>query len=270
MGIREWVHWRKIDIKYFLNSCQVRSKGLSKSSQYILLSIKDKYKGKRCFILGNGPSLIPEDLDLLKDEITFASNRIYKIFDRTDWRPSYFVMFDESVGLSEGVVENVSKIECIKFVREQGYYAYKDIKGKVCYIHSKYSRKYIDVPHFSEDLIEGIYSIATVTYMAIQIARWMGFDEIYLLGMDNKYAYSKLRNGMIVRNEGIISYFSDQGQELPDPSTAAATWEMDAVYEYVDKYSRDHGFRIYNATRGGFLEKFERVSLDDVLVKQEE
>lgn len=49
------------------------------------------------------------------------------------------------------------------------------------------------------------------------------------------------------------------------PKTAPATWELDLAYEYADKYSRDHGFRIYNATRGGFLEKFERVSFDEVV-----
>ncbi len=40
---------------------------------------------------------------------------------------------------------------------------------------------------------------------------------------------------------------------------------MEVAYEYAEKYSREHGFRIYNATRGGYLEVFERVNLNDVL-----
>ena len=43
--------------------------------------------GKRCFIIGNGPSLRIEDLERIKDD-TFAVNRIYKIFDKTFWRPA--------------------------------------------------------------------------------------------------------------------------------------------------------------------------------------
>lgn len=265
MTIREWLHLRKMDMKYLVNSLEVKMLGLDKKSNEILLSVKNRYEGKRCFILGNGPSLSSDDLDMLKDEITFATNRIYKIFDKTEWRPSYYVMFDEGVGMAEGVIDNVSRLDCIKFVREQGYFVYKSIRGDVCFIHSRYSRRYLDHPCFSDNLIEGIYAIATVTYMAIQIARWMGFDEIYLLGMDNKYAYSKLRDGSIVKNEGVISYFSDRECSIPDPSTAAATWEMDVAYEYAEKYSRKHGFRIYNATRGGFLDKFERVDLDEAL-----
>ena len=96
----------------------------------------------------------------------------------------------------------------------------------------------------------------------------MGFEEIYILGADNRYAYSRLKDGTVVKNEGVASYFSETGEKMPDPSSAVSTWEMDAAYEYAEKYSKEHGFRIYNATRGGFLEKFERVSLDEVLSKK--
>ena len=33
----------------------------------IMQSLKDKYQGERCFIVGNGPSLTVKDLDKLKD-----------------------------------------------------------------------------------------------------------------------------------------------------------------------------------------------------------
>ena len=265
MSLRKWLYRRKRDLRYPISSLEVMRKGYRKRSREVLFSVKNKYKDQRCFIVGNGPSLKPEDLDRLKDEITFATNRIYKIFDKTDWRPTYFAMFDETVGDSEGVSENVSRIDCLKFVREQGYYTYKNIKGDVCFVHSRHGRKYLDNPKFSDNLTKYVYTIASVTYTAIQLARWMGFDKIYLLGMDNRYAYSRLRDGTIVRNEGVVSYFMDNEQTLPDPTTAVPTWELDVAFEYADKYSREHGFRIYNATRGGFLEAFERVNLDEVL-----
>ena len=46
----------------------------SEDAEYIR-SLQNKYEGKRCFIIGNGPSLTPEDLDRIKDEYSFASNR---------------------------------------------------------------------------------------------------------------------------------------------------------------------------------------------------
>ena len=255
-------------IKYGLGEVLCRMKGLRKQSGICLASLKDKYKGQRCFVIGNGPSLTASDLDMLKGEVTFASNAIYKIFSETSWRPTYYTIIDESVGKREGIVENASKIDCIKFFREQGYLVYRKIGGKNCYIHMWHSRKYLDNPQFSEDLLSGLYSIATVTYCMIQIARWMGFDEIYLLGMDNRYKFSQLRDGTIIRNEGVCNYFGEEAKEEPLPKTAPETWEMDVAYEYAEKYSREHGFRIYNATRGGFLEKFERVNLDEVLSQE--
>lgn len=257
-----------IAVKYALGTFIVKISGRKKESQEILNSLHNKYKGQRCFILGNGPSLTPEDLNLLKDEVTFASNRIYNIFSKTDWRPTYFAMFDENVAEGEGVAQGVSGMDCIKFVREQGYLSYKNIDGQLCFVHSIHERSLLDNPKFSEDLLSnGIYTIATVTYSIIQIARWMGFSEMYLLGMDNRYKFSELRDGTIVRNENVLDYFGEEVKKEPLPSHAIATWEMDVAYEYADKYSREHGFRIYNATRGGFLEKFERVNLDEILKK---
>ena len=57
-----------------------------------------KYKGihcgERCFIIGNGPSLSPQDLEMLRDEICFAANRIYDIYAQTTWRPTYYGIQD--------------------------------------------------------------------------------------------------------------------------------------------------------------------------------
>lgn len=244
--------------------------GKRKESLNYLKSVKDKYKGQRCFVIGNGPSLTAKDLDRLKGEITFASNRIYKIFDSTDWRPTYFTIFDEGVARAEGVIDGINSFNCeMKFVREEGQYIFGKINEPICYIRSLSSRKYLDNPNFSENMVEKTYSIATVTYISLQLARHMGFSEIYLLGMDNQYAYSMLRDGTIVKNDNGKDYFSDKADKSVSeseamPKTAPATWEMDAAYNFAEKYSREHNFRIYNATRGGKLEVFERVEFDSL------
>lgn len=70
---------------------------------------KDIHKGKRCFIIGNGPSLRAEDLNKLSDEITLCGNRIYEIFDKTKWRPTYFFCIDND-GMEE-IVNAISNID---------------------------------------------------------------------------------------------------------------------------------------------------------------
>lgn len=59
-----------------------------------LALLKDTKKGKRCFIIGNGPSLTIEDLGKIGTEDSFGVNRIYKIFDQTKWRPTYYFSQD--------------------------------------------------------------------------------------------------------------------------------------------------------------------------------
>jgi hypothetical protein len=70
-----------------------------RSSNFIrkryLKQFKNLHPGERCFIIGNGPSLTPEDLAKLKSEISFGSNKIYLAFDQTEWRPSYYVVEDD-------------------------------------------------------------------------------------------------------------------------------------------------------------------------------
>ena len=59
-----------------------------------LYALKDRHRGRRGFVIGAGPSLSPADLSRLRDETTFASNKIYLAFDDTDWRPTYYSVVD--------------------------------------------------------------------------------------------------------------------------------------------------------------------------------
>ena len=256
--------WKcRVLIKYCFSFLIVEISGKGKKSRAMLLSLKGKYEGKRCFILGNGPSLTKGDVEKLKNEVTFASNRVYKIFENTDWRPTYYAMIDEGTAQAEGVAENVSLIPAIKFFRTEGWFAYKKIKGETCYIHSWHSRKYLKKPAFSMELDKGIYTIATVTYVLIQLAVWMGFKEIYLLGCDNAYRIERNKDGSITTHAERKSYFGNQEKE--NSTSIGAAWEFNIAYEYAEKFSRENGFRIFNATRGGMLEAFERKNLDEIL-----
>ncbi len=251
------------DIKARLSRIEVIVKGKRRNSNEYLNSIKNIHKGERCFVLGNEPSLKGADLDKLVNEVSFASNRIYKIFPETKWRPTYFGMIDEGVMAKPGVIDGVNGIKCEKkFFFEESYYIAKKITGDHCFLHSIYTRKNLNNPHFSDNLTKKVYSIATVTYMHLQIAAYMGFEKIYLLGVDNSYGKERDRNGNLIVKDGGKSYFGIQ--DCAENAVVGDTWESNIAFEYADKYSREHGFRIYNATRGGALECFERVDFDSL------
>ncbi len=60
-----------------------------------LRRFRNLHAGERCFVIGNGPSLAIADLERLTGEVTFASNKIYLLFEQTPWRPSYYVAEDD-------------------------------------------------------------------------------------------------------------------------------------------------------------------------------
>lgn len=57
-------------------------------------SLQNRYRGQRLFVLGNGPSLNRQDLSKLENEYTFCFNKIYLLFDRISWRPTFYTTID--------------------------------------------------------------------------------------------------------------------------------------------------------------------------------
>lgn len=254
---------------YSLSTIMVVLSGRRKQSRDYIRSKKNIYFGQRCFVVGNGPSLKSEDLDRIKNEVTFAANSIFKIFSQTDWRPTFWAIADETVANRVGFVEEASNIPCeMRFYNEQGFLKYWDIQGDGCFLHARWSRKYLKNCRFEmEKLDKGFYSIASVSYFMLQLAAYMGFTKIYLIGMDNKYSLERKQDGSIIQNDGAKTYFDGLNaiEKHEKATTVGASWETDIAFQYAEEYSRSHGFRIFNATRGGYLEVFERVNLDSIL-----
>lgn len=225
-----------------------------------LKNIKDKHKGERCFIVATGPSLTIEDLEKLKNEITIGMNSICLAFDETDWRPTYYGIQDENVyARLRGQIEDIDT-EC-KFISQTILERIKLNLTEKDYIfpmnmlnhnieHRKYNTK------FSDNAFAVIYNGYTVTYSLIQLAVYMGFKEIYLIGTDCNYS-SDMKH-----------HFKEYG--YVDPTYLSAREMMISAYKVAKKYADKHNIKIYNATRGGMLEVFKRVNLDEILRESNE
>lgn len=234
-----------------------------------LVKFKDIHKGRRAFIIGNGPSLTIEDLDMLHQhhEICFAANHIYKIYAQTAWRPDYLCMTDDIC-----IFECRDKFDWL--VKESDVFVADQVIRKCSdnpelnLVHLLVSGKFApNMPSFSSDITTGTYTGGNVIYgLALQIAAYMGFDELYLLGVDNSFS------GIESKDHFIKDYYSPTELEKLNVKAAGLdkmnftiekiTYEMACGYQKAELYSRKHGFRIYNATRGGKLEVFERVDFD--------
>ncbi len=221
-----------------------------KSRYEKLKEIKNKHIGERCFIVATGPSLTIEDLDKLKNEVTFSMNSICLAFDETDWRPTYFGIQDIAVYKKfESHIEKL-KSDC-KLIGDviltqknipDDYFVYPLNFLNHNVDHHEYNTK------FSNDAFAVVYDGYSITYSLIQIAVYMGFDEIYLLGADCNYSGN------------MNHHFKEYGHV--DPSFVLARDKMISAYLEAKKFADRNNIKIYNATRGGELEVFDRVDLD--------
>lgn len=236
-------------------------------------NLKGTMTGRRCFIIGNGPSLKVEDLELLKDEITFAANRIWLMYDKTEWRPTYYMCQDWNMILSEH--ERIATYPETVFVGFDGMYEHNiKIDNAIGYLCDKrpYVGRKVPFP-FSFNCDECVIDGSIVTYSAIQLALYMGFEKIYLLGVDNNYQYTVDKNKKITKHEEVKNtHFDDRYKELSlktknnifgigDPEMS------NNAYVAAREAAQKKGIKIYNATRGGKLEVFERVVLENALIR---
>lgn len=124
----------------------------------------------------------------------------------------------------------------------------------ICY-HIKRTLKQTPKLPFSQDCSQYIQAASTVTYTMIQLACYMGYNEIYLIGMDHTYANVTDDKGVVIKKNKVRSHaFED---EKPEEVVANISYMEDA-YRTARQYCEAHGVKIYNATIGGALEIFER------------
>lgn len=216
---------------------------------------QNRHKGQRCFIVATGPSQSIEDINKLKGEITFSVNSIYTCFSDTDWRPTYYCVQDRVV--YEKNCKGIDELKAAqRFISDSIPQAYR--KGDILYptnerFHHCFNGYKFRI-RFSDDSSKVVFAANTIVYSAIQLAVYMGFSEIYLTGCDCNYTSPK-KHFNHDTNEKIESKIKlDEIGNL-----------MLASYRAAKKYTDTHPVKIYNATRGGKLEIFPRVNLDDVV-----
>ncbi|MCM3150855.1 DUF115 domain-containing protein [Priestia megaterium] len=243
---------------HLLINWKIRKLVKSKNNQKKLLNYKDKHLGESCFVIGNGPSLNRNDLDLIKNQYSLASNSIYYLFDKVDWRPTYYFCQDQTV-LEKSRDEISEYLMCEKFIRATGYNKHRVKKATYFKIDNKNYKKN-KPPEFSFDANKQIYEGYTVTYSMIQFAIFMGFKKIYLLGVDFNY---QIKNGKIEGTSYPDKRMKDKIGGLPDIEYNYL------AYNKALNISEDIGIEIINLTRGGKLNVFRRSNLEDIkLIKE--
>lgn len=241
---------------------------------------KDKYKGERCFCIGNGPSLAKTPLHLLCNEYTFGMNKIAKIFPSTPWRPTFYV--NTGGGPKDVSCARVAReaMKCaISFVEYSNLNRLLEREGdklrlpsNVIPVRVSHKGGIYDDPDpslWSHDITERVSKDGSTMLSAMQIAVYMGFTTIYLVGCDlgwkpfdweedkdpNHFCedyWDKMKMGS---RKVIVT------QEYADNSERS----IRSAHVLAKKVCDSLGVKIYNATVGGELEVHPRVDIYDIL-----
>lgn len=216
--------------------------------QKSLSKFKNIYFGKSCILIGNGPSLKYEDLEKLNFKYSFAANKIYKLFNKTKFRPSFYMVGDS--GFVRNDSKNIKKLDLpYKFIGlEKNVLSYFKYNHSNCILYRKETHLLDSYPQVSsspEDYLCGGYTIIFEMY---QLAKHMGFKKIYLIGVDCNYSTPN-------------QHFYNEKSKV-DVGVAN---DMLRAFISMKNDSEKEKIEIYNISRSSKLDVFKRINVDDLI-----
>jgi hypothetical protein len=222
-------------------------------------ALNNKHRDRPVLVVGNGPSLNETPLDSFDGVASIGMNKINLLFDRTTWRPDYIVCINNLVAKQNETFFATTDIpvwlswKCRFFVNARA-------RKRCEYFLS------LPTPAFATDFSNGAGSAGTVTYAALQLAYYMGADPVMMVGVDHNYSVgrrSRSHDIERVKGEDVNhfdpNYFAN-GQYWGIPNLELSELGYRAAR---DAFEAD-GRRILDATIGGKLDIFPRISLEEV------
>lgn len=223
-----------------------------RKSVRILRSYRNLHAGERCFILGNGPSLRDTDLSLLRDEITFGMNRIYLLFLEMGYQTTYYLAINTLVVEQSGM--DIESLSMPKFITWRAR-NWVELGENSAFIDSDFTPP----ASFATDCTGRIFEGSTVTYVAMQLAFYMGFQKVILVGVDHSFHTKGPPNAVVAAGEVDSDHFS------PDYFSKGYRWQLpdleasEEAYKLAKITFEKSGRQILDATIGGKLTIFPKV-----------
>lgn len=256
----------KLKNYYLSRKSKIRNKLWKNSSIYknqydSLKSLKNAYDGKTCIIMGNGPSLKKTDWNLIKDKYVIGLNRINMLRKDMGFDPKFLVTIKDLV--IEQFQDDIIQPNSIKFLDFKSGSKIDSLINlpNTFFISGKISLE----GGFSKDLNEGWYRGYTVTYAAMQIAYYLGFDKVLLIGVDHNFQ----TKGLARKN--VVSEGEDPNHFDPDYFGKGVKWALpdlvgsERFYSIAKKVFEQDSREIVDCTINGKLNLFRKSNLEKEL-----
>jgi hypothetical protein len=222
--------------------------------------LRDSRQGQVGFLVGNGPSVRPTDLDAIGPGVSFCCNRFYLAYDRMKFRPSYIVSSDDQM-IADFGAEMTQRAQAPVFFVSKARPAGRD--GFV-WAKADWRQPFRFSPNPAVHVAPGGATLVA----ALQIGYHLGIRKFFLYGVDHSFKFQSVPDPVqglkTAQGEGnhFIANYRDGRPWIPP-----LTQLIETAFRECDARLRREGGWVKNATRGGALEVLERISFEGALAE---
>jgi hypothetical protein len=242
--------------------------------------LKSKHVGQRCFILATGSSIAKMDLRSLAGEFCIGLNEFHLHPDYEIIRPKYLVFSGFGIHNVEaerhekwyanyGEITRAISIPLINICDYQLISNLGLLKENEKYFFHL-SKTFTELATSEIDATGNLFRSQGVGAMAIQLAIYMGFREIVLVGFDHDWLLRMFDNAPTHFYEHNKSIIYKGHNEVADTSVvyqATSLIKLFENYSALNSYAKENKIDIVNATVGGMLDVFPRGNFNELVDK---
>lgn len=223
-------------------------------------NFRNRYSGEDCFLLANGPSLNKVDFQRINKYHLIGLNKIYLLLERFKLDLTFHVAINRLV-IEQGW-EQFSLLDCPSFL---SYVPARKLTSSASNLKF-FLTEQNPVPRFSRVYDEAIWEGWTVTFAALQLAYFMGFENIFIVGLDHSFKVVGSPNEEQTMDHADPNhfdprYFAGSRWHLPDLEGSEMGYKIAKfAFERSEK-------AIFDATEEGQCRIFDRISLEEAFKK---
>lgn len=218
--------------------------------------LKNRHLGGTCILVANGPSLNNMNLSFLSNNITIGLNKIYLGFSKFKFYPKYYVCVNPTVIQQSS--NEIARLNCVKFIGNRG----GDLVGNNALTYQINTKS--PPERFCKDISLGVREGGTVTYAALQIAYYLGFHRVIIIGMDHNFTFDGKPNESKVMQGADSNHFIDNyfgfGQRWDNPDLV----KSEESYQIARDIFAAEGREILDATVDGKCNIFQKVDYREI------
>lgn len=238
-----------------------------------LSDLTNKHKGEDAVIIGMGPSLKVDDLERFGKMRSFACNKIFLSYNHTSWRPNYYSVIDilvaennfkEIISADHGSALPLHSSVCWSLLKSQKYALCVQYAGSIA------GWSIGKCAEMNENLADGILSHGyTVLVDQIQIAYAMGFQRVYLVGVDFKFhgglsTNERCASGEVLIASGEQNHFHKDYRKPGEKWTVPKMQEQRQAFAFCRYAFEKSGRQLINASRISELDVLDKVDFETI------